>query len=48
VTGRYFEDCNEAGPHTPGVRRGVADYALDPDLAARLWQISADLVAAAR
>jgi NAD(P)-dependent dehydrogenase (short-subunit alcohol dehydrogenase family) len=48
VTGRYFEDCNEAGPHQPGVRRGVADFALDPDQAARLWQLSADLVSAAR
>jgi NAD(P)-dependent dehydrogenase (short-subunit alcohol dehydrogenase family) len=47
VTGRYFEDCNEAGPHHPGVRRGVAGHALDPDLAARLWQLSADLLAAA-
>jgi hypothetical protein len=42
VTGRYFEDCNEAGPHQPGVRRGVAAYALDPVAAARLWQISID------
>ena len=36
VTGRYFEDCQEAGPHTPGVLRGVAAYALDPEHAARL------------
>jgi NAD(P)-dependent dehydrogenase (short-subunit alcohol dehydrogenase family) len=48
VTGRYFEDCNEAGPHQPGVRRGVAEYALDPDQAARLWQLSTDLLTAAR
>lgn len=48
VTGRYFEDCNEAGPHQPGVRRGVAAYALDPDQAVRLWQLSADLLTAAR
>jgi NAD(P)-dependent dehydrogenase (short-subunit alcohol dehydrogenase family) len=47
VTGRYFEDCNEAGPHQPGVRRGVADYALDPDQAGRLWQLSTDLLTAA-
>jgi NAD(P)-dependent dehydrogenase (short-subunit alcohol dehydrogenase family) len=47
VTGRYFEDCNEAGPHQPGVRRGVAGYALDPDNAARLWRLSADLLSAA-
>jgi NAD(P)-dependent dehydrogenase (short-subunit alcohol dehydrogenase family) len=47
VTGRYFEDCQEAGPHQPGVRRGVAAYALDPVAAARLWQVSTDMVAAA-
>ena len=46
VTGRYFEDCNEAGPHVPGVRRGVAAYALDPVAAERLWQISLDRIAA--
>lgn len=44
VTGKYFEDCAEAGPHRPGVRRGVADYALDPEHAARLWQLSVDLL----
>jgi NAD(P)-dependent dehydrogenase (short-subunit alcohol dehydrogenase family) len=48
ATGRYFEDCEEAGPHRPGVRRGVADYALDPATAARLWQVSLDMLAAAR
>ena len=37
VTGRYFEDCQEAGPARPGIRRGVAAYALDPEKAARLW-----------
>jgi len=37
VTGRYFEDGNEAGPARPGIRRGVAAYALDPANAARLW-----------
>jgi hypothetical protein len=47
VTGRYFKDCNEAGPPQPGVRRGVADDALDPDLAARLWRLSTDLLEAA-
>ncbi len=45
VSGRYFEDCNEAGPHEPGVRRGVAAYAVDPGNAARLWQVSTDSVA---
>ncbi|MFB9835026.1 SDR family NAD(P)-dependent oxidoreductase [Actinoallomurus acaciae] len=47
VTGRYFEDCEEAAPFTPGVRRGVADHAVDPRKAARLWQVSLDLLAAA-
>jgi NAD(P)-dependent dehydrogenase (short-subunit alcohol dehydrogenase family) len=42
VGGRYFEDCNEAEPHQPGTRRGVADYALDPEAAALLWQVSVD------
>lgn len=46
VTGRYFEDCQEAEPYKPGVRRGVAPYALDPDKAARLWRLSLDLLAA--
>ena len=45
VGGRYFEDCNEAEPNQPGSRRGVAAYALDPDAAARLWQVSVDLLA---
>jgi NAD(P)-dependent dehydrogenase (short-subunit alcohol dehydrogenase family) len=42
IGGRYFEDCNEAEPHQPGTRRGVADYALDPEAAALLWQVSVD------
>jgi NAD(P)-dependent dehydrogenase (short-subunit alcohol dehydrogenase family) len=46
VGGRYFEDCNEAGLNQPGSRRGVAAYALDPDAAARLWQVSVDTLAA--
>jgi NAD(P)-dependent dehydrogenase (short-subunit alcohol dehydrogenase family) len=44
VTGRYFEDNNEAEPAAPGAHRGVAAYALDPLVAARLWQISVDLI----
>jgi NAD(P)-dependent dehydrogenase (short-subunit alcohol dehydrogenase family) len=40
VGGRYFEDCNEAEPNEPGTRRGVAAHALDPDDAARLWDVS--------
>lgn len=48
VSGRYFEDCNEAEPHQPGIRRGVAAYALDPESAARLWRVSVDMLAARR
>jgi hypothetical protein len=44
VGGRYFEDCNEAEAHREGTRTGVADYALDPDAAARLWHASRELV----
>jgi len=40
VGGRYFEDCNEAPLNEPGSPRGVAAYALDPEAAARLWQVS--------
>jgi NAD(P)-dependent dehydrogenase (short-subunit alcohol dehydrogenase family) len=45
VGGRYFEDCEEAEPHLPGVRRGVAAYALEPDAAAYLWQVSTEALA---
>ena len=45
IGGRYFEDCNEAGPSQPGTGRGVAPYALDPDAAARLWGISLQTLA---
>ena len=39
--GLYLEDCNIAPVHSGDVgRRGVADYAIDPDLAARLWEVS--------
>jgi NAD(P)-dependent dehydrogenase (short-subunit alcohol dehydrogenase family) len=48
VTGKYFEDGQEAEPFTPGVRRGVADYALDPDNARRLWDISVELTGVGR
>ncbi len=48
VTGRYFEDCQEAEPFVPGIRRGVAAYAIDPGKAARLWQLSLNLLAAAQ
>jgi NAD(P)-dependent dehydrogenase (short-subunit alcohol dehydrogenase family) len=46
VGGRYFEDCNEAEPNQPGAPRGVAAYALDPEAAARLWQVSVETLAA--
>ncbi|MDH6133729.1 NAD(P)-dependent dehydrogenase (short-subunit alcohol dehydrogenase family) [Kitasatospora sp. MAA4] len=42
VSGRYFEDCNEAVRGELGARTGVADYALDPEAAALLWQVSRD------
>jgi NAD(P)-dependent dehydrogenase (short-subunit alcohol dehydrogenase family) len=45
VTGRYFEDCNEAGLNQPGTRTGVAPYALDPEAATRLWQVSLETLA---
>lgn len=45
VTGKYFEDGQEAGPYVPGVRRGVAEYALDPERAARWWEVSLELMA---
>jgi NAD(P)-dependent dehydrogenase (short-subunit alcohol dehydrogenase family) len=48
VTGKYFEDLQEAVPFTPGVRRGVTDYALDPDNARRLWDVSVELTGRGR
>ncbi|MGH9136186.1 MAG: SDR family NAD(P)-dependent oxidoreductase [Acidimicrobiales bacterium] len=48
TTGRYFEDCQEAEPFTPGVRRGVAAHAIDPHTAQRLWQVSLDRIDGAR
>jgi NAD(P)-dependent dehydrogenase (short-subunit alcohol dehydrogenase family) len=45
VGGRYFEDCNEAELNEPGTRKGVAAYALDPEAAARLWQVSLETLA---
>ena len=41
--GLYLEDCDIAEPATeeaPG--RGVRDYAVDADAAARLWAVSAE------
>jgi NAD(P)-dependent dehydrogenase (short-subunit alcohol dehydrogenase family) len=48
VTGRYFEDRNEAPRVTrapEGTAGGVAPYALDPANAKRLWDLSLDLIA---
>ncbi|MCO1597010.1 SDR family NAD(P)-dependent oxidoreductase [Micromonospora sp. RHAY321] len=49
VGGRYFEDCNQAGRHTPETPlSGVADHAMDPAAAERLWQVSLDMLADAQ
>ncbi|MFF0490398.1 SDR family NAD(P)-dependent oxidoreductase [Nocardia sp. NPDC004068] len=44
MVGRYFENCREADPDDPTAAgidaAGVAAYALDPDNARRLWEIS--------
>ncbi|OAA18984.1 dehydrogenase of unknown specificity, short-chain alcohol dehydrogenase like [Frankia sp. EI5c] len=45
IGGRYFEDCNEALPVTPGRPGGVADHALDPESAERLWEVTSGMVA---
>jgi NAD(P)-dependent dehydrogenase (short-subunit alcohol dehydrogenase family) len=49
VGGRYFEDCNEAETvdELRGIH-GVLPHALDPDDARRLWDVSEELLAAAR
>jgi NAD(P)-dependent dehydrogenase (short-subunit alcohol dehydrogenase family) len=49
--GLYLEDCEVAEPAPDGagdgqavaLRVGVRDYAIDPDQAARLWELSAEL-----
>jgi NAD(P)-dependent dehydrogenase (short-subunit alcohol dehydrogenase family) len=45
VSGRYFADCNEAAPQEPGIRLGVAAYAVDAANAERLWAASTELLA---
>ena len=50
VGGRYFEDCNEAVRLPPdfsaeATASGVAGFALDPETAARLWELSEALIA---
>jgi NAD(P)-dependent dehydrogenase (short-subunit alcohol dehydrogenase family) len=44
ISGRYFEDCQEAELHQPGLRRGVAAYAIDPENALRLWTLSLSML----
>jgi NAD(P)-dependent dehydrogenase (short-subunit alcohol dehydrogenase family) len=46
IGGRYFEDCNEAEVGELSARNGVAAFALDPEAAARLWQVSLDTLGA--
>ena len=42
--GVYLEDCDIASPApADGARGGVRDYAVDPEQAARLWALSAEL-----
>lgn len=45
VGGRYFEDCQEAGPNRPGARTGYAPYAVDPEAAQQLWALTGQLLA---
>jgi NAD(P)-dependent dehydrogenase (short-subunit alcohol dehydrogenase family) len=44
VSGRYFEDCNEAGPPARATMNGVAPHALDPAAAKRLWEESLRMI----
>ncbi|MER6184922.1 SDR family NAD(P)-dependent oxidoreductase [Streptomyces sp. NPDC001652] len=44
ISGRYFEDCDEAPLHQSGTNTGVAPHALDPEAAERLWQVSEQLL----
>jgi NAD(P)-dependent dehydrogenase (short-subunit alcohol dehydrogenase family) len=44
VTGLYFEDCQQAVAYVPGVRRGVASWAIDPVRAEKLWNVSLELI----
>jgi NAD(P)-dependent dehydrogenase (short-subunit alcohol dehydrogenase family) len=46
IGGRYFEDCSEAAPNEPGTRRGYAAHAVDPEAAARLWDVSIHTIGA--
>ncbi len=48
IGGRYLEDCQEAtttlDPAQLSSGHGYLPYALDPDHATRLWNVSRDLV----
>jgi NAD(P)-dependent dehydrogenase (short-subunit alcohol dehydrogenase family) len=48
IGGRYFEDCNEAAIVDPEIgherQQGVAAYALDPQIAAQLWDLSLQML----
>jgi len=48
IGGRYFEDCNEAAIVDPEIgherQKGVAAYALDPQIAAQLWDLSLQML----
>ena len=41
VGGEYLEDCAQAPPFSDAFPRGVRDYASDPEIADRLWDLSA-------
>jgi NAD(P)-dependent dehydrogenase (short-subunit alcohol dehydrogenase family) len=49
IGGRYFEDCNQARVLDPDALNtttsGVAAYALDPEAAVRLWEVSLETLA---
>ena len=47
ISGRYFDDCNEADPNVRSARHGVSPHALDPAAAERLWEVSLDLISKA-
>jgi NAD(P)-dependent dehydrogenase (short-subunit alcohol dehydrogenase family) len=48
--GHYLEDCNESEtvPNDAEVSSGVREWALDPEAAERLWDVSTALVSPAR
>ena len=42
---KSIRGLQRSGLNQPGSRRGAAAYALDPDAAALLWQVSVDTLA---